>query len=249
MPRRYRRSRSRRSGRRYGSRRRGFKRGYRRNRRVRYRRRRFVKGGFPGFFKKVKLQFEDTTQTKLVLGLATNPFNFATYNLNGAYDVIPALGNTACPGFNEWATVYSRYQVTYVRLTTTFSMYATNNPCYCGVFLRPVFAEGGLSSWQGWRNLWGNPLPHKRILMSSGDSNKGRATLSIGMPIWKLWGSKAEYYASGNFSAAVGANPQALLQGFVYVLSGDGTPMDLEVTTATTMTMYIKFYHKRTLFV
>lgn len=209
-----------------------------------------VKGGFPAFSKKVKLCFEDTTQTKLVMSASSGaPYTFYTYNLNGAWDVTPALLNTAMPGFNEWATVYNRYSVTYTRITTTFSLTATNNPVYVGIFFRPIFVEPGLSSWVGWRNLKGNPLPHKRVLTSSGDANKGCVTLSVGCPIWRLWGLKQEYYGQGTFSSGIASNPATLVQGFIYALTGSGLNEDAEITVSTTVTMYIKFYHKKTLFV
>lgn len=193
--------------------------------------------------------FMDSTQTKLTLTSGGSAYTFATYNVNSAFDVTPALLNTSMPGYNEWSGIYNKYAVLYTKITTTFSLYNTVDPVYVGIFIRPIFQEGGLNSWTGWRNLLGNPLPHKEIMTSSGDANKGRVTLSVGVPIWKLWGNKIEYYGSGAFSAVINSNPSVLQQGFVYMLSNDGQSMNAECAVKTTVTMYVKFYNKRTLFV
>lgn len=192
--------------------------------------------------------YQDTTQPQLAFLATSTTVAYKEYRLNNAYDVNPVLGNTAMPGFAEWAAIYTQYIVTYAKIVCTFSLDQNSPPFYVGVVFRPVYNESNWGTWTEWMNLKGNPLPHKRMLLSNSGGNKSRVTLTVGCPIWKLFGMKQEYFGSGSFSNVVGSGPTSQLQGYIYALTPGGIALTSTYAIATDVKvyMYVKFYNKKT---
>lgn len=200
-------------------------------------------------FKRVKLRYTDVDTPSLTFTSGSTTVVYQKYNLNSPFDVNTALGSTAMPGYAEWAAIYDQYMVTYCKITATFALDNGTPPIYVGVVFRPVYNETNWSSWKNWMELAGNPLPHKRKLMSCAGGNKAVCTVSVGCPLWRLIGNKQEYFGSGSWTQVTTANPSRIIEGFVYALSANGATYTstILVPINVKVDMWIKFYNKKTL--
>jgi len=241
MPRRF--TRKRRSFRRRGSR--NFK---RRNRSVRRRKSGSVSTRKqPGLVaadrQLVKLRYVDTDTP--VLSATGLLFKANTYKINSPYDVNNSVGSTAMPGFNEWATLYTRYRVGFCKVTARFV-----NPCtfpiYCGLYFN-ASSTPGLTTWDAYRELQSQPFNRTKLCGPVGSNNM--VNLKIAYPIWKLLGNKQQYNSDTSYQSVTGTNPIIIYYCNTYVLSPDGiTNITASVTVQCEVTMYCALFNRAVIY-
>ncbi len=153
---------------------------------------------------------------------------------NSLFDPLLTLGSQQPAGFDQWATIYSHYQVTGSSCKITFINHAasqfrlallpqltTTNPGIVGAATQPY---------------------SKNIIISSQEAG-GIRSLSNFMRTKKLIGRSTD---SVNFGAAVTANPSKLWYWLARIASTDGvTTIDAQILIE--MTFYAKFYERHTL--
>lgn len=200
-------------------------------------------------FKRIKLRYLDIDTPVLQFTQDVTTLVYNRYYINDPYDVNAAIGSTTMPGFTEWSTVYNQYMATYVKVTATFSGDVGNPPAYAGIVFRPLYNETNWSTWANWMKLKGNPIPHKRVLLSESGGSRSTVTLTVKCPLWRLFGNKPEFYGSGRFSNPVTSSPSHKIEGFVYMLTPGGQPFPATHSWAvqTEVTMWIKMFNKKTL--
>lgn len=197
-------------------------------------------------WKIVHLSYQDTTGTVVTVA-AGSTFNYNQYRCNSAFDVNPSIASTSMPGFQEWASFYLKYLVTWCKITCTF-VNTSQSACYAGIAFRPYTSEATWTTWTAWRQLEGNSIPHKVRLLSMAGGQGDRVTLSVKAPLWKIVGNFHQYNSDVAYQAVVTTNPSNIIDGFVYVLTGDGAvggATNPIVTVKVNIQMYVRFFNKR----
>ncbi len=177
----------------------------------------------------VKLRYHDpaifTGSTALAL----------TYRGNSAFDPnFSTSTNTQPPGFDQYAVIYSHYEV----IGSTFKVQLTNlAPEPVRLMLIPTITDSPPSVIAG----YGNPYGKESVL--GGVNGNGIRTMSSYMKTKKLYGRTT---ASVNFAAPVGDNPSK--QWYWHLRARALTLNDLDIDGNVSITYFVKFWQRNVVF-
>lgn len=200
--------------------------------------------------KRLMFTYNDVDTPVLAITAITDTTVYNQYKINSLYDINAAIGSTASVGFTEWTSFYTRYKVNWARISTTF-INTSPYPCHVGIIFRPSPNETTWSSWTAWRNASvGNNYPCKTVMLTPSGGCLDRATLSVSCVLGKQLGNPDEHAGDTGYSAAYNANPSLIQDAFIFVLDVNGVPnpLELSVTTKTTIKIIADMYERRTLY-
>jgi hypothetical protein len=126
----------------------------------------------------------------------------ARYRPTAAYDIDPALGSTATPGFSELAAFYSNYRVT----TSKLVLEASNQSSAQGamIVLCPLNADPGAAPSLGTVQSW-IEQPYAEI-KAMGTAGSPAVHIEKTISTEKIFGSKMVYFDDA-FTSLVTTNP------------------------------------------
>lgn len=209
----------------------------------------------------VKLRYISTTGT--TLGGELLSAQYKNFRINSAYDVDVAIGNVEIPGFVQWSAFYETYLVHYAvvhaDITCIVQPVLANTsdlsvaPSYIvGIYARPEESVN-ISGWGDFYRLKGNPWSVQKSVASCQGMNRVRLKLVV--PMKKILGNAKSYQAERDFQGrcgplGTGGNPGRSVHAYVYVISSDGTVFgtDYVVSTRVTITQYVQFFNRKTVF-
>jgi len=171
-------------------------------------------------------------------------FTFASYsyNANGAYDVDPALGSTAMPGFNEWSRLFVTNRVQ----TTKVKAFLVNNENF-PIILNSTWLSN--NSFSGANTFppseYGNRFSKTRMLSAKGGMDK--VQISEKMAMDQLFGDQSYWGDVVQFEGTAASNPSTLFQVVFGIASATGAPLVNGVSLYAEFEFCIKFFDPRTL--
>lgn len=187
-----------------------------------------------------KLVYNDVTFNSL-----TNNLSFIAnqpWQVNGAYDIDPRLGNAAIAGFNELAALYKYYRVNAVKYT----IQVVNNQTFpLQVFAVPLHDNPTSSD----PNVLDYPMnPYAKRLTLSAKGGMDRGILRGYINICKFVGSKTAEYEY-DYRALTNANPQNLIYLSLGIAGMGGNTLTTNggICYTIRITQYIQFYERKVL--
>jgi hypothetical protein len=128
--------------------------------------------------------------------------NGARYRPTAAYDIDPALGSTATPGFSELAAFYANYRVTSSRMR----LEANSSSAASGaiIVLAPLNQDPGAAPSDATIQQW-IEQPYSK-LKAMGVAGSNAVVIEKTMSTEKIFGSKMVYFDDA-FTSAVTTNP------------------------------------------
>jgi len=146
-----------------------------------------------------KLTYTDFSATTIP---ATGQLFNRRYRPTSAFDIDPLLGNTSCPGFNEFATLYQSYRVTWSRCELRISPGGGALPTL--VTLVPLNVDLG----SGPTFATATSLADQTYAKSKVAGAPGSPTISLRMEMSteKIVGSKQVYF-DDNYTSLVTTSP------------------------------------------
>jgi len=187
-------------------------------------------------------EFMNVTMKYIPLGGLNNVGLLAAsrqFIANGLYDVDPALGSTAVPGFVEWMSIYQRYRVKKVKAVVDFINLDTSPVVVNLGFDQQFFAANGKTI-----GFLAGPHQVTRLIAALGGNP---VRLSMKRDLQQLLGD-VSLLSEDNYAGLVGANP--VLPLYVSVaISADGTGVALinGVFMRMTIEFETEFYQLRNL--
>lgn len=237
MPRKIKRTRSRKSTRRRGKSRKLKKFGRR-------------KAKIPLFLAKqhqmVHLKYEETTST-YIIG-SGSLYGSVQYTVNNAYDLNPSAGGGTINGWSFYSGMYYKYRVMGVKANITIHN-GEAFPIYMGCYWYTANAVR-ITGWANLRGSKGLPYSRQKLIAPAGEGG-AVGSLSVYCPMKCLLGEPGQYKVDpnyvGNTSASSPGGPTTLFYMDVYVLTGDGIT---SLTTASKVMkvefdIYIDFFNRR----
>jgi len=158
-------------------------------------------------FKKLSLIMPDKLQTRLVwsgiqqITVASGFHTSYRYMPSAAFDVDPALGSTAMPGYGELAQFYGSYRV--VQSTIKVQIVSPTTGTASAVVLPMNQDPGATPSFATVAAYPGSPYSQYKIVPAS---SAPPTTFEMTMSSEKIFGSKAVYFDDA-FSALTNAVP------------------------------------------
>lgn len=188
----------------------------------------------------VKLRYVDTDTPVITFDGAGQYFRYNRYKINAAYDVNDAVLSTTMPGFNEYAPMYSAYQVIATKIRATFWVTLSHAvPMNVGIAMVRLPLTVGTSDEANIR-FRGNPNAITSMLIPG-----QRKTLTLYRRIGsQLLGNATQYRGDQSYSSSTGGQPANLFYGYVaaFPVNTNVTPPSASIYVKTEVTMYIRFF-------
>lgn len=200
------------------------------------------------YFTKLRYYDIDTPQINLSANYAYN-----YYNMNGLYDINPAILSSVVPGTITFTNTYRSYRVRAAKITFEVAN-IMDQPLLMTLHQQTDYSPSTFITWATIVSFEGNKYTKQRVIAGSEGMNKGKLSLFVNFS--KINGNKLQYMTDADYTGTLsytiptvpvaGSNPNNIFAAYCILSTVDGAPVPTPapVPVRVVITQYVEFFRR-----